>query len=97
MTKITFTITPIPPNVAMRPMSTLTALLSARTIAAKPTSAPWRRIVTARRAQTYGCAGRRAGAIVSGAPLWAVVGRGGGPGEVPERLNGRDWKSRNGG
>jgi hypothetical protein len=21
----------------------------------------------------------------------------GGPGEVPERLNGRDWKSRNGG
>ncbi len=73
-TTITFTINPIPRNVASKPMSLLTAALVARSIAWEPTSGERVRVV----AFSYRLR------IAS-------------HGEVPERLNGRDWKSRNGG
>src|ERR1700677_974160 len=74
-TTMMFTTTPMPPNVAIRPMVLSNAALAAsmreayqrherkcRSLGAPPPDVHWR---------THG--------------------------EVPERLNGRDWKSRNGG
>src|ERR1700722_14879124 len=77
-TMITLTTTPMPPKVAIRPMSLVTAALASVSIGGSLATE---------------------GAPVSVAflkppgPLVAPTA----PGEVPERLNGRDWKSRNGG
>ena len=62
----------------------LTALLIARTIA--------RSLATERAARVVALALPPPVARSDGAAVTAVA-----PGEVPERLNGRDWKSRNGG
>src|SRR5665213_1565921 len=87
--RITLTIRPIPPKVAISPMSLTTASLVAMSIGGS--------LATGGAPVSWPAADELcAGVVAFGQPPADRIGEQA-QGEVPERLNGRDWKSRDGG
>jgi|HubBroStandDraft_6_1064221.scaffolds.fasta_scaffold552829_3 hypothetical protein len=89
-TTITFTTTPIPMNVASRPTSLLKAAVVARSMTISELGASLQCVQRRLVMEPTNGEGQR---VVAFKGRWRIASQG----EVPERLNGRDWKSRNGG